>query len=325
MRNSNLDSKLHRIKKPINKSFTRDLGVYLLFVLLATIIWVINAIGSRRVAVYDLPIVYSGISADYVITNAMPRKLRIELEDDGLDHFTRRNANLVLHFDVSSQVQGSDGTITIELDQIRQEIVQHLSGDAQLVGFTPESLSGSYALQDKKVVPVIFDGDIQTAAQYQLTSKPTCTPSEIMIYGLKNQLESVNEVRTELVEIDGVQESMSLVLGLIAPDSIRLGQDSILLTICTEQFTEKELMLPIHTPIMDDGLTLHVFPNQAKVTFRIPTNLFASVNDSTDIELYVDIPTEKDDILNIKAHINNQNISQLHILPKEVEYLIKQQ
>ena len=121
--------------------------MYLLFVLLATIMWFTNAFSTRREITVTMPVSYTHIPDDYILSDAPVAKIRVTLEDEGVDLFANRNRHYELAFDLSNYIHGEEGSFVISMDEVRQVIVQQLAGDAALMSFTPETLSGTYTRQ----------------------------------------------------------------------------------------------------------------------------------------------------------------------------------
>ena len=302
---------------------SKDALVYLSFVLLATIIWFTNAFSTRRTVTMTIPVTYTHIPDDYIFTSAPTNHVHVTLEDEGIDLFANRKRLYELTFDLSERLTGEEGTFIIPMDELRQAIAQQLVGDASLSAFAPELLTGSYTRQHEKTVPVVYTGQVKPAAQHQLCGDITLTPSSVKVYGTEQDIAAVTHIETALTDYEGVQDTFNTRLALVAPKGLRILPDSVQLTAVAEQFTEKAMQLDIRTPnLKQPGKILHLFPNQATVTFRIGTAWFNSVTES-DIKVYVDKPQKGSDHLPVLVESNNPHITHIRVKPQEVEYLIE--
>lgn len=297
--------------------------MYLLFVLLATIMWFTNAFSTRREITVTMPVSYTHIPDDYILSDAPVAKIRVTLEDEGVDLFANRNRHYELAFDLSNYIHGEEGSFVISMDEVRQVIVQQLAGDAALMSFTPETLSGTYTRQHEKQVPIVFVGQVKPAAQHQLCSEVELSPSTARVYGTEQDLASIDYIETALTEYEGVTDSFSTRLPLIVPKGLRIVPDSVGLHIVAEQFTENAIQRSICTPDLHAlGQTIHLFPSQATVTYRIGTTRFASVAES-DFDVYVELPEAGTDRLPVRVECHNPYITHIRVKPVEVEYLIE--
>lgn len=302
---------------------SKDALVYLSFVLLATVIWFANAFSSRRSVTMIIPVTYTHVPEDYIFTSKPTDHVHVTLEDEGIDLFNNRRRLYELVFDLTEHITGEEGTFIIPMDELRQTIAQQLVGDASLIAFAPEQLSGGYTRQHEKHVPIIYKGQIKPTAQHQLCGNAELSPDRARIFGTEEALAAITHIETALVDYEGVQDTFSTRLALIAPPDIRIVPDSITLTVVAEQFTERAMQLPIRTPDMsENGQKLHLFPEQATLTFRVGTAWFASIQES-DLDVFVDMPQKGNDHLHVHVENRNPHISHIRVKPEEVEYLIE--
>lgn len=300
-----------------------DALVYLLFVLMATVIWFFNAFSTRRTVTLTIPVTYTHMPEDYIFVNPPVDHIRISLEDEGIDLFHNRERQYTLSFDLSDYIHGEEDSFVIPLDDVRQAIAQQLVGDAALLAFAPEVITGSYTRQHEKQVPVIYTGHVKPAAQHQLCGEAEIHPRIVHVYGNEQVLHSIERVETYPVDYEGVQDTFRTRLALVCPPGVRLMPDSVQLSVVSELFTERTMVLPIRTPDLSaSGRTLHLFPEQASVTLRIGTAWFNTISEQ-DIHVYVDAPKATTDRLTVHVESTNPHITHLRVKPQEVEYLIE--
>lgn len=313
----------HQLRRFRTFLHSKDALVYLSFVLLATIIWFTNAFSTRREITINVPVTYTQLPDNYIFTNSPTDRIRVSIEDEGIDLFRDRKRLYRLTFDLSTYIHEGGGTFTIPMDEVRQAIIQQLAGDATLTAFAPEQLSGTYTRQHEKVVPIVYTGQIKPAAQHQLCNDVTLTPHMAKVYGTEQALASIDRIETALTDYEGVQDSFATRLPLLVPEGTRVLPDSVGLQVVAERFTEKAMQLNICTPdLSEHGQRLHLFPAQVKVTFRVGTTWFASINES-DISAYVEMPQEGNDHLTVQVESTNPHITHIRVKPEEVEYLIE--
>lgn len=310
----------HAIKRFVR---SKDALVYLLFVLLATIMWITNAFSTRREISLIIPVRYTHVPDNYILTSAPSDHIRISMEDEGIDLYRNRHRNYELTFDLSGYITGEEGTFTLVMDEVRTAIVQQLTGDAGLVAFSPEILSGSYTRQHEKEVPIVYTGKIKPAAQHQLCGAPLLTPESAYVYGTEEALQALEYIETALTDFEGVQDTFTTRLPLLTPPNLRIHPDSVRIRVVAEQFTERAIQRPIATPDMaESGQLMHLFPSQATVTFRVGTAWFAKVSER-DLEVYVEMPTDGTEHLPVRVKSRNPHITHIRVKPAEVEYLIE--
>lgn len=298
--------------------------MYLLFVLLATIMWFTNAFSTRREITITMPVTYTHIPDDYIFSTPPPERVRVNIEDEGIDLFHNRNRHYELTIDLTDYIHGEEGSFIVSMDEVRQVIVQQLAGDAALMSFAPEVLAGTYSRQHEKIVPIVYTGQVKPAAQHQLCGEVELSPNMAHIYGTEQDLAAIERVETTLTDYEGVQDTFTTRLPLIAPKGLRVIPDSVGMKVVAEQFTERAMQLAICTPDLNgQGQVIHLFPSQVTVTFRVGTAWFNKVSES-DLEAFVDMPQQSGtDHLPVRLECHNPHITHIRIKPEEVEYLIE--
>ncbi|MBO7408496.1 MAG: hypothetical protein J6T85_01230 [Paludibacteraceae bacterium] len=135
------------LKKPAKSSRTRDLLVYLFFVLLATAMWFTHALNSVRTIVVPVDIEYEGVSEELTFSEPLPRQLQIEVRDQGKRLQTYDHNPLVLHIDLTPQIRGKEGEVRVSAEVIRRGINDQLQGTSKLLHVTPEHIQSTYSEQ----------------------------------------------------------------------------------------------------------------------------------------------------------------------------------
>lgn len=302
---------------------SRDALVYMLFVVLASLIWVANAMSTRRTVHINIPIHYINIPDDYILTVTPAQRASVTIEDEGADLFRNRHRDYALVFDLAPLISGESGEFTISLDEIRQAIERQLAGDATLQAFSPEHLSGHYIREQSRVVPIRYEGQIKVASQYQLCGEVELRPREVQLFGSAEALSEVQEVSTILTDLEGVQDTFITRLPLLIPEGVRAIPDSVTICVPTEQFTEKTLSIAIRTPDLSASQqTVHLFPQQVQVTFRVGLAWFNSIDESC-FDAFIELPKHPAKHLPVNLRFDNPHIRHIRLKPAEVEYLIE--
>lgn len=299
-----------------------DLIVYLLFVALATAVWFGHALGSVRNASIQVPISYVGVPENVGLADTLAQSITVTIRDNGRRLRLYRSSMPQLEFDLSSMVTHQHGTIHIGQDAIRQSLTAQLRGTSNIQDFSPKEINGTYYRQQEKVVPIVAEYLITPAPQFLLLDEPQLNATEVKIFGQKKILDDVKAIHTRRYEQLLVREDICEKLGLVAPEGVRLGLDSVELSVAVEQFTEKTFTLPIkalHTP---HGKFLRLFPSSVSVTVRVPMSHYADVNEE-DIIVNCNFPHEESPAIPVVVHATNPFVTSARAFPSEVEYIIE--
>lgn len=310
-------------KKRLNSFFkNRDFATFLLFVILATIIWYGHAMVTQRDGKISVHIDYLGISNDVAFTDSLPRILELEVRDAGGRLRAYRGHQLNIEFDLTSQLMSEEGEIRLSTDIIRRGLSDILLGTTKLQHVSPEVIHSTYYRQQEKIVPVEAVYDLTLAAQHQLSCPVRIIPDSIAIYGTRRQLDAVESVKTERIEIANVADSVIVKAPLVAIPKIRFALPEITLAAYAELYTEKAFVLPIQTEGVPEGERLQLFPQEANIVARVSVANFTQVAES-DIVAYCQYPQTNNKLLEVKVRYSNSYITNIRVVPHTVEYLIE--
>ena len=316
--------KVYQILRKVKAFFhDRNLGTFCLFLLFATILWFGHSLNSVRERTLDIPIEYAGVSEDVVLSEPLPQSIQIVVRDQGKRLRTYRQTSFSpIQFDLSSQLSGESGQVTIYSEQIRQRVTDQLQGTAKLQRILPETIVRGFQRQKHKRVKVVFTGQVLPTTQYLLASEPVVEPTMVTIYAPKEVLDTIRCVYTENRVFKDVKDSLNAQVPLIVPQRARSGNPYVGLHAFAEQYTEKVFSLPIVPQEVPQGLHLRTFPAIAEVVVKVGISHFNDIQEQ-DLKVQCLFPQDKGSLLSVQVVTKNPYILGYRISPQEVEYIIE--
>lgn len=307
----------------MNETHWGDILTFLFFVLLATVLWYGHAMHSVRNATIPVLVTYTGIPANVGVDKKhLPDTLLVEVRDAGKRLRTYHSERPQLTIDLSSQVHGSQGTIRISADVLRRSISDMLQGTSKLQSVTPEQIVCDYHRQEEWLLPIEWDGTVVPADEYQLVGEPQLSAQQVRIYGRKAALDTIEAIHTELLGLTDLKDTTVARLALIAPRGVRLGADSVSLTIVTERYTEKAFVVPITVQDVPEGEFVRLFPQTTEVTVRVGMSHFGEV-EANDVMAQCHYPENGAETLGVEVRYTNPYILSARAYPNEVEFIVE--
>ncbi|MGM9836940.1 MAG: hypothetical protein ACI30A_00445 [Paludibacteraceae bacterium] len=312
-----------RCKALLQRVQWADLLTFFLFVLLATALWYGHAMQSVRNAQITVPVNYTGIPNEVGLQGkGLPETLQVEVRDAGIRLRAYQKEPPQLTIDLSSQTRGNKGTIRISSDVLRRSVTDMLQGTSKLIMVQPEQIVCPYYKQQKRSIPVRWNGTATPAAEYRMVGEPTLSATTVTAYGRSDILDTIAVITTEKPVLSELKDTTHCIVALIAPEGIRLQPDSLCLTVVTERFTEKVMRVPLHVRNVPEGETVRLFPHEVDVTVRVGIAHFADIHEA-DIVAECDYPAQTADRLRVEVRSLNPYISDLRAYPDEVEFIIE--
>ena len=302
----------------------RDVLTFLLFVVIATLVWYGHAMQSVRNTRVPVLIQYTG-KPDAIGLKApgLPDTVMIEVRDAGARLNTYHRDPLHLTIDLHSYIHGEKGRIYIPSDALRRSISDILQGTSRLIETQPEDITCDFFTEQEKSVLLVFRGDLKTANEYQIIGQPTLARKRMKIFGDEKTLSAIDTLYTEPQDLSEISDTMRVRCAIEVPQGIRAEEDSVELCIIAERFTEKKFTIPVHIKGVPEGYHIRLFPKEVEVSVRVGMNHFSQVK-ANDIHATCAYSPERTDKLDVEISDTNPYITAAWAYPGVVEFILEQ-
>ncbi len=302
----------------------RDVLTFLLFVVIATLVWYGHAMQSVRNTRVPVLIQYTG-KPDAIGLKApgLPDTVMIEVRDAGARLNTYHRDPLHLTIDLHSYIHGEKGRIYIPSDALRRSISDILQGTSRLIETQPEDITCDFFTEQEKSVLLVFRGDLKTANEYQIIGQPTLARKRMKIFGDEKTLSAIDTLYTEPQDLSEVSDTIRVRCALEVPQGVRAEEDSVELCIIAERFTEKKFTIPVHIKGVPEGYHIRLFPKEVEVSVRVGMNHFSQVK-ANDIHATCAYSPERTDKLDVEISYTNPYITAAWAYPGVVEFILEQ-
>lgn len=302
----------------------RDVLTFLLFVVIATLVWYGHAMQSVRNTRVPVLIQYTG-KPDAIGLKApgLPDTVMIEVRDAGARLNTYHRDPLHLTIDLHSYIHGEKGRIYIPSDALRRSISDILQGTSRLIETQPEDITCDFFTEQEKSVLLVFRGDLKTANEYQIIGQPTLARKRMKIFGDEKTLSAIDTLYTEPQDLSEVSDTMRVRCAIEVPQGVRAEEDSVELCIIAERFTEKKFTIPVHIKGVPEGYHIRLFPKEVEVSVRVGMNHFSQVK-ANDIHASCAYSPERTDKLDVEISYTNPYITAAWAYPGVVEFILEQ-
>lgn len=302
----------------------RDVLTFLLFVVIATLVWYGHAMQSVRNTRVPVLIQYTG-KPDAIGLKApgLPDTVMIEVRDAGARLNTYHRDPLHLTIDLHSYIHGEKGRIYIPSDALRRSISDILQGTSRLIETQPEDITCDFFTEQEKSVLLVFRGDLRTANEYQIIGQPTLARKRMKIFGDEKTLSAIDTLYTEPQDLSEVSDTMRVRCAIEVPQGVRAEEDSVELCIIAERFTEKKFTIPVHIKGVPEGYHIRLFPKEVEVSVRVGMNHFSQVK-ANDIHATCAYSPERTDKLDVEISYTNPYITAAWAYPGVVEFILEQ-
>lgn len=305
--------------------------IFLVCLAIATVFWFLNALNKEYSVDLAFPVRYTNLPQNKVLVNAPPDQFTLKVNSFGFT-ILRHKLSMAfspLIFDVNDFTGGRMETspnskFSIATRQFIKRLSGQVSNELEITEIQPDTLYFEFDKIIKRRVKVKPNLTYTLKKQFFPNGDITTVPESVMVAGPKSILDTLRLVRTEFVSFKELDKDMSRKVSLETYKNLQVTPNRVILTIPMEEFTQKQLMVPIRVTDLPENASVKLFPDKVKVSFLIGLSHFNEITDK-EFELtvpYADIESKKP-MLDVTVSSQPQHIIPVGIAPEHVEYLIE--
>ena len=306
----------------------KEIFIFFFFLLLSFGFWLLQSLQQDYEHRIELPLRYKNIPSEWVLSESNPKKVSILLKDKGT---TLMYYSWKANFDpVDIQVSGlpllSERLLNVSGSVLEAAISKQLISSTSIISIEPREMVIQYDSLDSRMVTVVENIRIGTKPGFQISDSITISHSIVRIYGSKSVLDTLNEVRTKLITLDGLSKTKEVTTHLDLPKGVKSDNETIKLTIPIEEFTEKKIQLPVLCSDIPSNYMLRIFPSTVEVICNIPLSQFKELSDDM-IEIKIPFSEFKENQARGKIPVRLTRkpswIINYVVVPNEPEFIIE--
>ncbi len=307
-------------------SKNREFLIFLFFLFLSSGFWLMITLNEQTEADIEVPIKYTGVPGNVVMTGATVDTLTVRVQDRRFVLFTYLYDMVSpVNVDFKSCSSSENGVGLLRQNNIMKQLHANLSSSSKIISVKPEYVKFYYNYGERKKVPVKATGKISAAGSYYV-SKVTYGPDSVTVYALRNILDSIKCVHTVPLNYPSISDTLFVSASLEKIEGAKCVPDVVNVGIYTDIFTEETFDVPIKTINVPEGKLLRTFPMRVKVTFVVGASNIRNLNPSqfevvADYNEIINHPSDKC-TLSIRKYPHGVKRPRLDL--RKVDYIIEE-
>lgn len=253
--------------RSLREALRHNPGLKAISLLLAFFLWFsINVSERDAERVLELPVVVRKLPPDLIVVNAPDRAVTATVRGprtilDGVDEQRGR-----LALDLSAAAVG-EMRIELAPDMVRPELPRRL----KLVRLEPQRLKVQVERLLRRRLPVRPELAGAPALGY-MTAESSVRPAEVEVAGPKSKVEDLKEIRTEPVDMQGLEHGLQRnVLLAWAGDLVSFTPDHVLVSVSVEEVSVSREFKDVPVAVVNaGGREVALDPPQADVILSGP-------------------------------------------------------
>lgn len=308
----------------------RKILSYLLCVLIAAILWLLNALNKDYTSDISYPVKYTGFPEGKYLVSSLPKNITLEVKAKGFSllgyHMSTSFLPITLDVDAySNHLLEKDNQFeyTLRLNDIKDKINNQLSSEIKLLNINPREIEFKFSRAVSRKIPVRPVVDYSLKKQYILRGDIQVSPDSIRVSGPAALVDTLSSVPTDRWEAGEIAKDVSRNVSLNLPAGLTSDTKEVKLSLFTERYTEARKTIPIKVTGRPASLTVRLFPSTVDITYDVGLSMYDRVTDK-DFSFTVDLKNIGDSpFLTVKAGKVPSYIQNLTFTPRKVEYILE--
>lgn len=303
------------------------LYVFFVCLLISVFIWLSIKLSKDYQATVYHPVKYVGIPDDKLLANKPPAEISLKVKGKGTEllRMQLKQPEEAIRIDLSeAQMIENDGVYYAELPTVwfLSQVAHQSKYYNNLVDIQPDTLFLEFEDLKFRKLPVKHRLNFKLDQQVWLNDSIVIEPDSVIIAGKISAVDKINAVFTEKKNLGLLNQPVSIKVGLqrFKQKTLKLEQDSVLVTIPCERYTEAKIKLPVFVNSPD---TLHIrtFPQNVEVTYWVSLNDFQRINKGM-FRVQANFSTNNNRFLDLEFERKPAFIQVKSVEPNKVEYIL---
>jgi len=274
-----------------------------------------------------VPIRYVNVPRNVVLTSSATDTLRVTIRDKGISLITylykRDRKPIDIDFTRYSQ---KDGTGTVPAADVMKTLEKSLPTSATAVSAKPENAHFYYNYGEKKLVPVVYQGQV-TPEQLYFISEVTYSTDSITIYAAPEKLDSITRVYTEPLNYKDFRDPITITTKLQKISGVKMVPEEVTIRFQTDVLAELSISdIPVVGINMPEGTVLRTFPAKVTVSFVAGMKNYQTMspNDFLVVADYNEFAHDGSSTCTLYLRQQPEGLQRVKLENTEVEYLIEE-
>ena len=324
----------NQIGKKVKSHVSREFLTYMIFLLIAVVIWYMNALNKNYTDEQRFAVRYTDLPDDKALANTPEEYLFLTINAQG---FTLLKYRLGLIFnpitlEASYQTlrrnsRSAQGEYQLVTQSAFDRVAIQLSSGVRLIRIEPDTLT--FLFSETTVKSVVVKPMLQLHCEKDFLPKGAMhvEPAKVTVIGPKALVDTMQFVYTRTKTYRKLKDTFRTSIELLPVRQLRYSSNEVSIVQVIERHTEATIQVPIEPVNLPKEMTMRFFPGIVAVNCMVPISdyeklqpyMFRAVVD------YASIRDVKDNQAKAKVTISRAPdfVTDVKFHPKNVDFIIE--
>ena len=317
---------IQKIGKHLKK---RKVKIFLVFLLVSSLAWVINKLSESYISNATFKLSYIKVPEGYLLKSASKESLDVKLEAIGFQFLSFGFETKNIAIDVSeASKNGTEFILTPK--QIQKQIEGNLHNSIVLKDLDRENLVFTLVEIITKRVPVYADMKMNLQKNCMLEGAILLVPESIEVIGPKNEIDTLQSVKTNLVELKDIEEDFSISTSVMKPIGLKnttYSVDKVIVKGSVSRFSEKMIVgIPITIINLPADTIVKIFPDRVRILCKAKLKVLKTISEkSFTVTADYNAMLEGNEKVKLKVQNKPSDVYSATLIEEKVTYIITEE
>lgn len=308
----------------------RRIFIYLLFVVIATVFWLLNELSGNYTASLNYPVKFTNLPQNKILVNDLPKKLNLNVNGHGFTLLRYKLSPATYPIIINMEEYGNNfgkqsvKQFRLQTRFIRETVGRQIPSEIEVIDILPDTIVFQFANIVSKKVPIKPNLRLEFDDQCMVNGDITFSPETIVVTGPSTIIDTLSAVYTKNIKINGLNKTIERNVTLKEIKNIEFEKIRVVMTLPVSIFTQANFEIPVQTKNVPDSLDIKTFPRIVKLTCLIALSDYDKVQakDFVVVADYNNVADLLGNKLGLKLELAPKNVKLVTFFPESVEFIL---
>ena len=242
--------------------------VFMVFVVISALFWFILALNDSVQDNFNVRIHITNVPDTVTFISDLPEKIHVSVNDRGTNLW--RNGYLrPPTVNINFREYAENGVLRFSKSDLNSSLKAVFGGTAQIASVSLDSLHLVYTENKGRRVPVQVVAHVTPSLGFTMEKEVKVSPSNVLVYGDKELLDTIHKVVTETITLDNISESTVKEVNIRRIKGARIIPAKVKVEFPIEPLVKKVALITLTPVNVPEGESLLLFPSKVPVEYYV--------------------------------------------------------
>jgi|GEM_PF-296198 len=307
---------------------TGKIKKFLIFLFLAILFWVLTKFSREYTAIVYSSIAYKSIPNETLLAENNPEEVSFDLTTNGFEFLYYKLKRPKITINVSDYYKKGNKTISLSDAQLIHLLSEQLDKNLSVKNLSIDTLKVNLEIMVSRKIPVFSKVELGFKKGYMSLDTLEIKPDSVQLSGPSEIIKKFDSLPTISKSYSDIDSDFSEKIEIEMPDvpSLSISPKEVLLSLQVQEFTQKEITLPIQVINVPQGTIIKLIPKVTKVRFNVPIKDFKTISKNS-FQVICDFSkrNSKENFMLTQLSKKSTGIRDVEIKDKKIDFLIFKQ